>query len=391
VRAARGAVEAWWRASVRALDGAFASVDLARSVMRAAEHHFVEHMALHTTISMVGSGVYDAVAALAAEAGPGHSAAALVTGYGTVEETLVAADLWALSRGTLGIDVFLDRHGYHAPDAGQLHTRVWREQPAVVLALAQSYRAMPEDRSPAELSRRQGAAREGAERALLRALPRLRRGRARLLLALAARYVPHREVGKAGYLMAVDGARAGARAIGREWARVGVLDEPDDVVFLTRDELLGEAPPDRAAELVATRRARFQELRRLVIPEAFVGDPPATPAGALAPLRVGDSIAGIGVSPGVVDGRARVVLDPTAAELEPGEILVCTTTDPSWVSLFMPAAGVVIDVGGQMSHGAIVARELGIPCVINTRDATRRLSTGDRLVIDGGSGVVLVH
>jgi pyruvate,water dikinase len=101
-------------------------------------------------------------------------------------------------------------------------------------------------------------------------------------------------------------------------------------------------------------------------------------------------IAGVGVHPGVVEGLARVVREPQDAELEPGEILVCATTDPSWVSLFIPAGGVVIDVGGQMSHGAIVARELGIPCVINTRDGTRRIRTGDRLRIDGASGEVVV-
>jgi pyruvate,water dikinase len=91
-----------------------------------------------------------------------------------------------------------------------------------------------------------------------------------------------------------------------------------------------------------------------------------------------------------VTGRARVVLDPAAAELEPGEILVCRTTDPGWVSLFHLAGGVVIDMGGQMSHGAIVARELGIPCVIGTGDGTRRLRTGDLVCLDGTAGQVQI-
>ena len=97
---------------------------------------------------------------------------------------------------------------------------------------------------------------------------------------------------------------------------------------------------------------------------------------------------GLGVSPGVVEGVARVVHEPGESELEPGEILVCQTTDPSWSAYFLLAGGVVIDIGGSLSHGAIVARELGIPCVINTLDGTRRLRTGDRIRVDGGTGRV---
>jgi pyruvate,water dikinase len=101
------------------------------------------------------------------------------------------------------------------------------------------------------------------------------------------------------------------------------------------------------------------------------------------------AVKGLGVSAGVAQGLARVVLSRDGSEgLEPGEILVCHTTDPSWASYFFVAAGVVIDVGGPMSHGAIVARELGIPCVINAGNATRELQTGQWIRIDGDSGRV---
>jgi pyruvate,water dikinase len=85
-----------------------------------------------------------------------------------------------------------------------------------------------------------------------------------------------------------------------------------------------------------------------------------------------------------------VVTDSHDDDLQPGEILVCRTTDPSWVSLFLAASAVVIDIGGQLSHGAIVARELGIPCVVNTRDGTRRIRTGDALRVDGTTGQVTI-
>ena len=88
-------------------------------------------------------------------------------------------------------------------------------------------------------------------------------------------------------------------------------------------------------------------------------------------------------------GTARVVVDPFDAEpLEPGEILVCRFTDPSWAPLFSLADALVIDIGAAASHGAIVARELGVPCVIGTGDGTRRIRTGDRLRVDGSAGRV---
>ncbi|MHB8690517.1 MAG: PEP-utilizing enzyme [Solirubrobacteraceae bacterium] len=391
VRACRAAVSRWWTTTVRSLTGPEPSIDLARAALRAADAHFVANMALHTTISMVGSGLYDAAAELARIAGPDHSAMTLITGYGTVEETRVAGDLWRYSRRELGLGEVLARHGYHAPDAGQLHVKVWRECPEQVEAIARSYQRVPEAGAPARLCQRQRTAREGAEAALLRALPPSRRAQARLVLALAARYIPHREVGKAGYLMAIDGARAAARAIGAAWQRAGLLADPEDVFFLTRDELLSEAAaPADAAERIAERTAQFEYLRARSIPEAWIGTPDLSRLeDQTEPDRDGP-ITGVGVSAGVAEGPARVVRDPSEADVEPGEILVCATTDPSWVSLFVPAGGVVIDVGGHMSHGAIVARELGIPCVINTRNGTRRITTGQRLRIDGAKGEVLV-
>jgi pyruvate,water dikinase len=97
---------------------------------------------------------------------------------------------------------------------------------------------------------------------------------------------------------------------------------------------------------------------------------------------------GIGIVGDVATGRARVVTDPSQADLEPGDILVCQTTDPSWTPLFLVAEALVIDTGGAMSHGAIVARELGVTCVINTKTGTRDIPDGAAISVDGRSGVV---
>ena len=148
---------------------------------------------------------------------------------------------------------------------------------------------------------------------------------------------------------------------------------------------------DGIKDAVALRRERRDEYLKVKLPDSWTGQPEAIPITASEAAAAGSEITGLAVSPGVVEGRARVVLDPLAGDpLEPGEILVCETTDPSWTSLFLVAAGLVIDVGGPLSHGAILARELGVPCVINSRVGTAVLRTGDLLRVDGDAGRVEV-
>jgi phosphoenolpyruvate synthase/pyruvate phosphate dikinase len=102
-------------------------------------------------------------------------------------------------------------------------------------------------------------------------------------------------------------------------------------------------------------------------------------------------LTGIGVCGSEVTGTARVVFDPDDADLEEGDILVCPTTDPSWTPSFMLAEALVIDTGGVMSHGAIVARELGVTCVIDSQHGTRDIPDGAQITVDGTSGRVIIH
>jgi phosphoenolpyruvate synthase/pyruvate phosphate dikinase len=103
-----------------------------------------------------------------------------------------------------------------------------------------------------------------------------------------------------------------------------------------------------------------------------------------------EAISGLGVSAGVVEGRVRVVVDPSFAEVEPGEVLVTSTTDPSWASIMFLSSALIVDIGGPLSHAAVVARELGVPCVVNTRTASSVLRTGDLVRVDGNTGSVEV-
>src|SRR6185295_15408494 len=110
-------------------------------------------------------------------------------------------------------------------------------------------------------------------------------------------------------------------------------------------------------------------------------------AGPAAP---DGSLAGTPASAGSVTGTARVIIDPVGAQLHPGEILVAPSTDPGWTPLFLTAGGLVMEMGGANSHGAVVAREYGIPAVVGVPDATVRITTGQRITVDGSAGTVTV-
>ncbi|MBM4457143.1 MAG: phosphoenolpyruvate synthase, partial [Chloroflexi bacterium] len=149
----------------------------------------------------------------------------------------------------------------------------------------------------------------------------------------------------------------------------------------------GDAHP-ALQQLIAERRALYAaEKMRRQTPRILLSDGRAFYEGVRAAAGAGENvIAGSPVSPGVVEGLVRVVLDPHAAGLRPGEILVCPGTDPAWTPLFLAAGGLVMEVGGLMTHGSVVAREYGIPAVVGVTRATQRLQTGQRVRVDGSAG-----
>jgi pyruvate,water dikinase len=145
---------------------------------------------------------------------------------------------------------------------------------------------------------------------------------------------------------------------------------------------------------VSQRRADYAaELERRHVPRVLLSDgtePEAIPASdAATASTVPGALTGSPASSGVVTAIARVILDPVGAHLEPGEILVAPSTDPGWTPLFLTAGGLVMEMGGPNSHGAVVAREYGIPAVVGVPDATLRLSTGQEITVDGGAGTVV--
>nr|WP_255525630.1 PEP-utilizing enzyme [Mycolicibacterium sp. BK634] len=223
---------------------------------------------------------------------------------------------------------------------------------------------------------------------LLAELPAPARPAVKLLLNHAARTIPLRGVGKVSFLQALDVARAAARRVGEHLASTGVLNAPDDVFYLTVDEIAGGSPLG-ARDLVALRRERRTEYQQLELPTWWRGTPEPTVIADSEPDAADDLLlTGIGAGSGTVEGRVRVVLDPAVVDVEPGEVLVAPTTDPSWASIMFVSSALVVDIGSVLSHAAVVARELGLPCVVNTGDGSRVLRDGDLVRVDGSAGTV---
>ena len=182
--------------------------------------------------------------------------------------------------------------------------------------------------------------------------------------------------------------------VGREFAAAGELERADDLFYLGIGEIRAFAARENRdwRGLIAGRRSAYErEMRRRQIPRLLLSDGRAFYEGIAA--VTGDSenrLSGSPVSPGVAEGSVHVVLDPRRANLQPGEILVCPGTDPSWTPLFLSAGALVMETGGMMTHGSVVAREYGIPGVVGVHDATTRLKTGQRVRVDGSRGIVEV-
>lgn len=210
---------------------------------------------------------------------------------------------------------------------------------------------------------------------------------ARPVARLAVRQLRDREVRRDKMVRAIWVLRRLLREYGRRLADAGVLDTPDDVFYLLVDEL--DPYPKHATEIAARRRAERERLTGIVPPAIFSGS--WRPASALASvLNPGESLHGLGVCGGRVRGRVRIVRPETIDDLEPGEILVAEVTDVGYTAAFGYAAAVVTELGGPMSHAAVVAREFGFPCVVDVEGATRRLAPGALIEVDGATGAIHV-
>jgi phosphohistidine swiveling domain-containing protein len=353
-------------------------------------------LAQQSLVTLLGGLFSRQAAELARRAGSPEKAQDLISG-GELQELGLMGDLWDVARGRHALDRFLADHGYHGPREGCLDAVVWRADPRPVESRLAALRTLPDDQDPRLLLARQQDRAQQAEREVVRALPARSRPAAFQIIRLARHFVPLREVGKAAFLRNIDIARMAVDPRARAMIRSGLIADAGDAHYLTAAEFAAPAPRPDLRQVIEFRRDRRKIYESLDVPESWVGDPVPVPAqlpGSSDPgsghTRTSGTLSGIGVGTAVVSGVARVVTDPAVDDVEPGEILICRTTDPSWIPLLQLAAAVVTDIGSGQSHSAIIAREIGLPCVVNTKGATRQIRTGDMVEVDPGTGTVRV-
>lgn len=293
---------------------------------------------------------------------------------------------------------FMARYGVRGLAEIDMGRPRWRENPAPVMQALQSYLTISDPAQAPDAVFERGAA--SAQAAIDRLAAELRRTHVGWLKARLARWAAGRARAIAGLrelpkwtIINISGiVRARLLREGEKLAAQGVVERADDLFFLSWDELAAMAAEAQLPwrQIIAGHRAAFaREMRRKQVPRLLLSDGRAFYEGVDASAGGAEGvIIGSPVSPGVVEGRVRVVLDPHHAGLQPGEIMVCPGTDPSWTPLFLAAAGLVMEVGGMMTHGSVVAREYGIPAVVGIRQATTRLTSGQRVRVDGSTGEI---
>lgn len=360
----------------------------------------------------------------------GTLAARLVTGLSTIESARPSFVIWDLSRdvkasprlyslfnsfssGEIGekleqmneaevrkfrekLENFLRKYGYRSVFEAEVIHPSWEEDPGYIFAMIQNFLQVEPGNDPSEIGKRQKNDREAAVREAEARLSSWQRVIFRVVLKQCHTFIPMREEVKALAMMGVNTVKKVCRLFSQDLVRRGVLKDEQDLYFLTLEEIIplvvGQDVPSDLFDRIDRRRDEYRRNHEVELPEFFFGRPEPVRRREKEADRSVKVLKGIPVSPGRVTGKARVILTPREkASLKPGEILVAPVTDAGWTPLFLVAAALVVDIGGLLSHGSIVAREYGIPGVINVREGTRVIRDGDEITVDGNVGEVLLH
>ena len=302
------------------------------------------------------------------------------------------------------IDPFLQEFGYKAIWSHEFAFPIWKENPSPVIEVVRGYVETDYD-YPTTIN----AVREDLNKAISELMDDVAPGAARDKLQTALDHSLRMNPLTPDHHFYIDqGTNARLRivliAISKKLMQVGLLDDQEDVMYLRYNELrllMADGNAVNARALVSRRRDE-REKAYLIRPREWVGT--ATETALAIPLyhvwgfpeklhrdphkKTGE-IKGLPASPGVVDGVVRQVSSiEEFSQVKDGEILVCRMTNPAWVVLFTKIAGLVTDAGGVTSHPAVVSREFGIPAVVGTSNATERIKTGDRVRVNGSTGIV---
>ncbi|MFB7051734.1 rifamycin-inactivating phosphotransferase [Streptomyces vinaceus] len=299
------------------------------------------------------------------------------------------------ARARDAIEAYLDRYGMRCVGEIDITRPRWRERPStlvpVILDNVRNFEAGAAERR-FEQGRQKAQEKERDVLSRLRALPDGERKAAetKAMIDRVRTFIGYREYPKYGIISRYFLYKQALLAEAGRLVRAGALREPEEVFHLTFQELHDVVRSNRVvdARLIREREEAFRAHHALTPPRVLTSDGEAltgayrrddVPAGALA---------GVPVSAGTIEGRARVILDMADADLEEGDILVTPFTDPSWSPLFVAIAGLVTEVGGLMTHGAVIAREYGLPAVVGVERATRLIRDGQRIRVHGTDGYV---
>ncbi|MGA4790855.1 PEP-utilizing enzyme [Nocardia sp. AB354] len=323
-------------------------------------------------------------------------------GMAGLEQRLRASSDPAVVSFVEGFDDLLYRFGSRSTQEWEANAKTWESFPTIPLGMIDRMRLQPESKNPAEQGKRLRAEREALldeVRERLAGKPDELAGLENVLRSVTV-YSIAREQSKTNTIRVLHEARLCLVELGRRYADRGIFDRADDIVMLREDELDALVNDPQAFKRTIEERWEWWKLLSELEPPVLIEKgkvPPVTewdkrvnPSAETA--ESGDVLTGLSACAGVATGRARIIEDPEdGVDLEPGEILVAPWTDPGWTPLFTSAEAVVVNVGSSMSHAAIVSRELGIPCVLGVKDATKRITDGMILTVDGAAGTVTIH
>jgi pyruvate,water dikinase len=295
--------------------------------------------------------------------------------------------LQQVATGELTLTDFLKDYGHRAVDEFELAQPRWREDATYLEQIVASFRQegpqMPE--SDQHFARRVEQ-REAAEKelaAILRDKAGLRK-QIESELDFTRRYMPFRETAKFYLMLGYEQIRRALLELDGRYALDG------GIFYLVPDELQLLMNGKDFSDVIATRKMERELMLQIEVPDVIFSDS-LEQIGAPMATDAAEMYTGVAVSAGIATGKARVLLTP--ADIRPSDrdyILVCPSTDPAWTPLFLHAAGLVMERGGILSHGAVVAREYGVPAVANIPNATRHIADGQRLHIDGKAGTVSI-
>jgi pyruvate,water dikinase len=290
-------------------------------------------------------------------------------------------------------DEFVHRYGFRVQGEADPSVPDWGEVPTFLLSQVRSMMALKPANSPAAHVKKAGTARAKLEKAVRASLTPSFREPYDAALVQAQRFTAMRELTKAVWVLGTRRLRPPLLAVCDGIAHAGHVKDMTDALYLTYREVEALAKGKAVANIPATVRRRKQQRAKAedyVLPDSWVGTVTPRKQGAVATTT---RLEGMGVSAGVATGRARIILNTEAAfarDIEPGDVLVAPFTDTPWTPLFIPAAAVVVETGGMLSHAATVAREFGIPCVVLVKDATRIIADGATVTVDGAAGTVAI-